>query len=192
MKSDEFQTLTFPTQAKFRAWLEKNHSKEPGLWIRYAKKGSGIKTMVYAEAVEVALCYGWIDGKVRTVDENYYVQRFTPRRKQSKWSRINRDKAEALIAAGKMKPAGLAEVERAKDDGRWDAAYEPAAKMPVPDDFLSALKKEPKALKFFEEELNKSNRYAILFQIHDAKKPETRARRIAKFVEMMQKGEKLY
>ena len=190
--TEEFQTLTFSTQAKFRAWLEKNHSKEPGLWIQYAKKGSGIQTMVYAEAVEVALCYGWIDGKVRTVDENYYVQRFTPRRKQSRWSRINRDKAEALIAAGKMKPAGLAEVERAKADGRWDAAYEPAAKMTVPDDFLLALKKKPKALKFFEEELNKSNRYAILFQIHDAKKPETRARRIAKFVEMMRKGEKLY
>jgi uncharacterized protein YdeI (YjbR/CyaY-like superfamily) len=192
MQSDEFQTLTFPTQAKFRAWLEKNHAKEPGLWIKYAKKGSGIKTMVYAEAVEVALCYGWIDGKVRTVDESYYVQRFTPRRKQSNWSRINRDKAEALIAAGKMKPAGLAEVERAKADGRWDAAYESAANMPVPDDFLSALEKKPKALKFFEEELNKTNRYAILYQINDAKKPETRARRIAKFVEMMQKGEKLY
>jgi uncharacterized protein YdeI (YjbR/CyaY-like superfamily) len=189
--TDEFQTLTFPTQAKFRAWLEKNHSKEPGLWIRYAKKGSGVKTMVYAEAVEVALCYGWIDGKVRTVDENYYVQRFTPRRKQSKWSRINRDKAEALIAAGRMKPAGLAEVERAKEDGRWDAAYEPAAKMTVPDDLIAALQKKPKALEFFEN-LNKMNRYAILFQIHDAKKPETRARRIAKFVEMMQKGEKLY
>jgi uncharacterized protein YdeI (YjbR/CyaY-like superfamily) len=191
MPSDELQTLTFPTQAKFRAWLEKNHSKEPGLWIRYAKKGSGITTMVYAEAVEEALCYGWIDGKVRTVDENYYVQRFTPRRKQSKWSKINRDKAEALIAAGKMKPAGLAEVERAKADGRWDAAYDSSATMTVPDDLIAALGKKPKALKFFEN-LDKSNRYAILYQIHDAKKPETRARRIAKFVAMMQKGEKLY
>lgn len=188
----DLPTLTFPTQAKFRAWLEKNHAKEPGLWIQYAKKGSGIKTLVYAEAVEVALCYGWIDGKVRTVDEDFYVQRFTPRRKQSKWSKINRDKAKALIAAGKMKPAGLAEVERAKADGRWDAAYGSAANMTVPDDFLSALRKKPKALKFFEEELNKTNRFAILYQIDDAKKPETRARRIAKFVEMMQKGEKLY
>lgn len=189
--TDEFQTLAFPSQAKFRAWLDKNHSREPGLWIKYAKKGSGIETVTYAEAVEVALCYGWIDGKVRTVDENYYVQRFTPRRKKSKWSRINRDKAEVLIAAGKMKPAGLAEVERAKADGRWDGAYESAANITVPDDFLRALKKKPKALRFFED-LNKSNRYAILYQIQDAKKPETRERRIAKFVEMMQRGEKLY
>ena len=189
--TDEFQTLAFPSQAKFRAWLHKNHSKEPGLWIKYAKKGSGIETVTYAEAVEVALCYGWIDGKVRTVDENYYVQRFTPRRKKSKWSRINRDKAEALIAAGKMKAAGLAEVERAKADGRWDAAYLSAATMPVPEDFIRALEKKPRALKFFEG-LDKTNRYAILYQIEDAKKPDTRARRIAKFVDMMQAGEKLH
>lgn len=187
--SDEFQTLTFETQAKFRSWLAKNHSKEPGLWIRYAKKASGIKTIVYQEAVEEALCYGWIDGKVRTVDENYYIQRFTPRRSKSKWSRINRDKAEKLIESGKMKPAGLAEVERAKADGRWEAAYESPSNMTVPDDFSKALKKSAAAWKFWES-LNKSNRYAILYQIRDAKKPETRARRIAKFVDMLKAEQK--
>ena len=189
--SDDFQTLDFDTKAKFRAWLDKNHSKEPGVWIRYAKKGSGIRSIKYDEAVEVALCYGWIDGKVRTVDDDYYMQRFTPRRSKSMWSKINVGKAEALIAAGKMKPAGLAEVERAKADGRWAAAYEAPSNMTVPDDFEKALKKSAKARKFFET-LNRSNRYAILYQIADAKKPETRARRIAKFVEMMKAGEKLY
>lgn len=189
--SDNLQTLTFDSHAKFRSWLNKNHSSEPGLWIKYAKKASGIKTIVYQEALEVALCYGWIDGKVQTVDENYYMQRFTPRRKKSNWSKINRDKAEKLIESGKMKAAGLAEVERAKADGRWEAAYESPASMPVPDDFIKALAKSARARKFWES-LNKSNRYAILYQIHDAKKPETRARRIAKFVEMLKAEQKLY
>lgn len=189
--SDDFPTLTFETQAKFRAWLNKNHAKEPGLWIRYAKKASGIKTMVYQEALEEALCYGWIDGKVRTVDENYYVQRFTPRRSKSNWSRINRDKAEKLIESGKMKPAGLAEVERAKADGRWDAAYESTANMKVPDDFTKALAGSAKARKFWGS-LNRTNRYAILYQIHDAKKPETRARRNARFVDMLKNEQKLH
>jgi uncharacterized protein YdeI (YjbR/CyaY-like superfamily) len=189
--TDELKTMAFPSQAKFRAWLDKNHDKEPGLWLKIAKKSSGIKSVTYAEAVEVALCYGWIDGLVHGLDDDYYQQRFTPRRARSVWSKINRDKVEALIAAGKMKPAGLAEVERAKANGRWAAAYESAVNMPVPDDLMAALKKKPKALAFFEE-LNKSNRYAICYQVNDAKKPETRARRIAKFVAMMQRGEKLY
>lgn len=188
---DDLPTLTFDTQANFRSWLNKNHSKEPGLWVKYAKKASGIKTIAYQEAVEEALCYGWIDGKVRTVDENYYVQRFTPRRKRSNWSRINRDKAEKLIASGRMKPAGLAEVERAKTDGRWEAAYESSSTMTAPDDFINALAKSATAQKFWES-LNNSNRYAILYQIHDAKKPETRARRIAKFVDMLKAEQKLY
>jgi uncharacterized protein YdeI (YjbR/CyaY-like superfamily) len=187
--TDDFPTLPFETQAKFRSWLTKNHSKEPGLWIKYAKKGSGIKTIAYQEAVEEALCFGWIDGKVKTVDENYYVQRFTPRRSKSKWSKINRDKAEKLIASRKMKPSGLAEVERAKADGRWEAAYDPSSTMPVPDDFTDAVSKSAKAKRFWES-LNSTNRYAILYQIHDAKKPETRARRIAKFVDMLKDEQK--
>jgi uncharacterized protein YdeI (YjbR/CyaY-like superfamily) len=189
--TEDFQTLTFTTQAKFRAWLDKNHSKTPGVWIKFAKKASGIKSVNYQEALEVALCYGWIDGLVRRFDDDYYVQRFTPRRAKSKWSKINRDKADALIDAGKMKPAGLAEVERAKADGRWDAAYDSPGNITVPDDLAKAFRKNPKARKFFET-LNSTNRYAVLYRVHDAKKPETRARRIDQFIEMLNEGRKPY
>lgn len=183
--------MAFPTQAKFRAWLDKNHAKAPEIWVKFAKKGSGIKSVNYQDAVEVALCYGWIDGLVRKLDDDYYVQRFTPRRPKSKWSKINRAKVEQLIKAGKMKPAGFAEVERAKADGRWNAAYASPSTMDVPDDLRRELEKNPRARGFFET-LNKSNRYAVLYQIHDAKRPETRARRIKKFVEMFDEGKKLY
>lgn len=181
----------FPTQAEFRAWLDKNHAKADEIWVKFAKKGSGIKSVNYQEALEVALCYGWIDGLVRRLDDNYYIQRFTPRRPKSKWSKINRAKVEQLIKDGKMKPAGLAEVERAKTDGRWNAAYASPSTMEVPDDLRRSLEKKPKARRFFET-LNKSNRYAVLYQIHDAKRPETRARRIAKFVGMFEDGKKPY
>ncbi len=183
--------MAFPTQAKFRAWLEKNHAKAPEIWVKLAKKGSGIKSVNYQEAVEVALCYGWIDGLVRKLDEDFYGQRFTPRRAKSKWSKINRTKVQQLIKDGKMRPAGLAEIERAKADGRWDAAYDSPSTMDVPDDLRRALGKNPKARRFFEA-LNKRNRYAVLYQINDAKKPETRARRIKKFVEMFAEGKSLY
>ena len=159
------------------------------MWLKIAKKNSGIASVDYQQAVEVALCYGWIDGLVRRFDDDFYVQRFTPRRAKSKWSKINRGKVEELIKAGKMKPAGLAEVERAKADGRWDAAYDSPSTIEVPDDLVRALKKKPKARKSFET-LNRTNRYAILYQIHDAKKPETRARRIRRFVEMLDEGRK--
>lgn len=182
--------MAFPTQAKFRAWLDKNHAKAPEIWVKLAKKGSGIKSVNYQEAVEVALCYGWIDGLARKLDEDFYGQRFTPRRAKSKWSKINRTKVEQLIKDGKMKPAGLAEIERAKADGRWDAAYDSPSTMDVPDDLRLELEKKPRARRFFET-LNKSNRFAVLYQIHDAKRPETRARRIAKFVEMFNEGKKL-
>lgn len=181
--------MAFPTQAKFRAWLDKNHAKAPEIWVKLAKKGSGIKTVNYQEAVEVALCYGWIDGLARRLDEDFYGQRFTPRRTKSKWSKINCTKVEQLIKDGKMKQAGLAEIERAKADGRWDAAYDSRSTMAVPDDFRRELEKKPRARKFFEA-LNKSSRYAVLYQIHDAKRPETRARRIAKFIEMFDEGQK--
>jgi uncharacterized protein YdeI (YjbR/CyaY-like superfamily) len=188
---DDPKMMAFPTQAKFRAWLDKNHAKVPEIWVKFAKKGSGIKSVNYQDAVEVALCYGWIDGLVRKLDDDYYVQRFTPRRPKSKWSKINRTKVEQLIKTGKMKPAGLAEVERAKADGRWDAAYASPSTMDVPDDLRRELEKNPRAREFFET-LTKSNRYAVLYQIHDAKRPETRARRIKKFVEMFDEGKKTY
>ena len=183
--------MAFLSQTKFRAWLDKNYAKAPEMWLKFAKKDSGIKTVSYQEAVEVALCYGWIDGLVRRLDDDYYIQRFTPRRPKSKWSKINRDKVEELIKAGKMTPAGLAEIERAKADGRWDAAYDSPSTIEVPDDLRRALARNAKARRFFEK-LNKSNRYAVLYQIHDAKRPETRARRIEKFVKMFAEGKKLY
>jgi len=161
------------------------------MWLKFAKKGSGIETVTYDQAVEVALCYGWIDGQVRKLDEDYYLQRFTPRRARSKWSKINRQKATELIERGEMRPAGLREVERAKADGRWDAAYDAPSTAQVPDDLLRELGKNERARKFFET-LDGRNRYAILYQIQDAKRPETRARRIAKYVAMLAEQEKPY
>lgn len=187
----ELPVIAFPSKAAFEEWLEANHENADGLWIKFAKKGSGIKTVTYTEAVDVALCFGWIDGLVNKLDEHYYLQRFTPRRPRSKWSQINRDKAEALVAAGAMRPAGLREIERAKADGRWAAAYASPSKMEVPDDLRAALQANPKAGAFFEQ-ISKTNRYAILYRVHDAKRPETRARRIAQFVAMLERGETIH
>ncbi len=161
------------------------------MWIAFARKASGIPTVTYAEAVEIALTYGWIDGQAKSIDETRYGQRFTPRRARSKWSKINRAKAEKLIAEGKMQPAGLAEVERAKADGRWERAYDSPTTATVPDDLRAALDANPAAAKLFEE-LDATNRYAILHRLHDAKRPETRARRITKFVEMLARGETIH
>ena len=161
------------------------------LWIEFAKKDTPVPSVTFAEALEVALCFGWIDGKrQRSEEEGWFRQRFTPRRARSKWSQINKAKAEALIAAGRMHPAGLAEVERAKADGRWDAAYPPASEMGVPEDFQRALDAAPRAAEFFAT-LRGSRRYAFLYRIHDAKRPETRERRIRQFVEMLERGETL-
>jgi uncharacterized protein YdeI (YjbR/CyaY-like superfamily) len=159
--------------------------------MKFAKKGSGVTTVTYAEALEVALCHGWIDSQAKGFDETYYLQRFTPRRKRSKWSKINRDAAIRLIKAGAMKPPGLREVERAKEDGRWDAAYDSAATATLPEDFERALRENKTAGEFFAT-LSSQNRYAILYRIEDAKRPETRARRIAQFVEMLARGEKMH
>jgi uncharacterized protein YdeI (YjbR/CyaY-like superfamily) len=160
-----------------------------GLWLKIAKKGSGIESVNYDQAVEVALCYGWIDGQVRKFNEDHYLQRFTPRRPRSKWSKINRKKAMELIERGEMRAAGLREVERAKADGRWDAAYDSPRTATVPEDLLKELEKNEQARKFFYE-LDSRNRYAILYQIQDAKRPETRARRIAKYVAMLAEQQK--
>jgi uncharacterized protein YdeI (YjbR/CyaY-like superfamily) len=183
--------LAFSSEAEWEAWLGAEHEQSDGVWIKFAKKGSGVTTVVYAEALDVALCYGWIDSQVMSLDERFYLQKFTPRRSRSKWSRINRDKIEELTKQGRMKPAGLAQVDLAKADGRWEAASASPANIEVPDDLQAALDANPKAAEFWDV-LNKSNRFAILHQLQDAKKPETRARRLAKFLGMLERGEKLY
>jgi uncharacterized protein YdeI (YjbR/CyaY-like superfamily) len=183
--------LPFTSRDEFARWLDENHASSDGIWVKYAKKGTGIATVTHPEALDVALRYGWIDGQAATIDEHWYAQRWTPRRARSKWSKINREKAETLVASGEMKPAGLAEVERAKADGRWEAAYSSPANATVPDDLQAALDANAKAAEFFAT-LSGSNRYAILYRIEDAKRPETRARRIEKFVGMLERGEKVY
>jgi len=183
--------LSFKTPKAWATWLAKHHDQSKGLWLRLAKKGSDIPSITYPEALEVALCYGWIDGQKKGEDDQYWQQKFTPRGARSIWSKINCGKVDALIEQGLMTPAGLKAVERAKGDGRWDAAYEGQRKATVPPDLQVALDANPKAKAFFAT-LNSVNRYAILFRTHNAKKPETRARRIAQFVEMLAKHEKIH
>ena len=183
--------LAFASQDEWEAWLDAEHATSDGVWVKFAKKGSGVETVVYAEALEVALCYGWIDSQVMSLDERFYLQKFTPRRSRSKWSRINREKIEQLTNAGRMKPAGLEQVGLAKTDGRWDAAYASPSTIEVPEDLQQALDANPKAAEFFAT-LSGSNRYAVLYQLEDAKKPETRARRLEKFMGMLERGEKVY
>jgi uncharacterized protein YdeI (YjbR/CyaY-like superfamily) len=187
----EQPVMEFASEAAFAAWLEDNHAASDGIWLKYAKKGTGVPTIVYAEALEVALCFGWIDGQVKKVDDVYYMQRWTPRRARSKWSKRNCGKAEELIASGAMRPAGLAEVERAKRDGRWEAAYDAPSTASVPDDLQAELDKDPKAAESFAT-LSSQNRYAILYRLQDAKKPETRARRLAQFMDMLRRGDSLH
>jgi uncharacterized protein YdeI (YjbR/CyaY-like superfamily) len=180
---------SFASQAAWELWLARNHENQDGVWLKFAKKGTGIPTVTYSEALEVALAYGWIDGQSKGLDGSFFLQRFTPRRARSKWSKINRAAAEKMIAAGEMKPSGLREVERAKADGRWDAAYDSPSTATVPEDLQRELDASPRVAEAFAA-LNGSNRYAILYGIQDAKKPATRARRIAKFVAMLEAGEK--
>lgn len=184
----ELPILSFESKNKFADWLAKNHEKSAGLWLKIAKKAAGISTVTYAEALDVALCYGWIDGQKRSFDEQYFLQKFTPRRAKSIWSKINVEKVEGLIASGEMKPAGLKAVEAAKLDGRWAAAYASQKNIEVPADFRSALNKNKKAKAFFET-LTGSRRYAFLFRIETAKRAETREKRIHQFVEMLERGE---
>jgi uncharacterized protein YdeI (YjbR/CyaY-like superfamily) len=187
----EEQVLRLGKQSDFEAWLEENHKKRGGIWLAIAKAGSSRRTVSYAEAIEVALCFGWIDGQKRRGDGEHWLQRFTPRSTRSRWSRINRDKAERLIAAGRMRTAGLAEVERARGDGRWDSAYEGQRTATVPDDLRRELDLDPRAAAAFAD-LDSRNRYAIIWRLNDAKRPETRARRLAKYVEMLRRGERLH
>lgn len=185
----DLPVVSFDSKKAWARWLDKEHARSDGVWLKIARKTSEHETVSYADALEVALCYGWIDGQKNKFDDDFWLQRFTPRRARSKWSRINRDKATELIASGAMKPAGLAEVERAKADGRWAAAYAGQRTIKVPADLRRALDADKEAADFFAT-LSSANRYSILYRVEDAKRPETRARRIEKFVAMMKAHEK--
>jgi uncharacterized protein YdeI (YjbR/CyaY-like superfamily) len=182
--------IEFAGRPEWEAWLHEHHDEAPGVWMLLAKKGALRATVTQGEAIEVALCFGWIDGQVGRHDEHFYKQRFTHRRPRSKWSQINCRRATGLIAAGLMRPPGLEEVELAKADGRWEAAYEPQSTATVPSDFAHALAADPDAQAFFAT-LTGVRRYAFLYRIQDAKRPETRARRIAKFVALLAQGKTL-
>ena len=190
-ESSELLILPFASQSKWADWIAKQHDKSAGVWLKLAKKDSGISSVTYTEALEVALCYGWIDGQKNSFDEKYFLQKFTPRRPKSIWSKINVEKVERLIASGQMKPAGLKAIEAAKADGRWEQAYASQKNISVPEDFQSTLDRNKKAKAFFET-LNSANRYSFLFRIETAKKAETRARRIQELVEMLEKNEKFH
>ena len=187
--ADQLEELLVADAAALRRWLARNHERDRGVWLALAKKGSdGRTSLTYDEALEEALCHGWIDGQVRRNDEHTYYQRFTPRRARSAWSARNVGIVVRLEATGRMKPAGLREVERAKADGRWQAAYPGAAEIEVPDDLAAALAENPEAGVAFAS-LSAQNRYAILFRLHHAKRPQTRAKWIEKFVTMLAHGE---
>jgi uncharacterized protein YdeI (YjbR/CyaY-like superfamily) len=191
MPSGDPPQIAFASAAEWEAWLEEHHAASDGVAVKIAKKGSGIASVAYPEVLDIALCFGWIDGRRNALDDRFFLQRFGPRRARSRWSQINREKAEALIGQGRMRPAGLAEVERAKADGRWDAAYAGQRSMGIPDDLQRELDARPQAAAFFAG-LSSQNRYSILYRLQDAKRPETRARRLAKFVAMLEAGETIY
>lgn len=178
-------------QQAWARWLEANHGSAPAVWLRFAKKGAPASTVTYGQAIEEALCYGWIDGQVRAYDEHFYLQRFTPRRPRSKWSQVNRQKATRLLADGRMRPAGLAQIEAARADGRWDAAYPAQSQAAVPDDFREALDQNPQARKFFET-LTGSARYAFLYRLHNVSTPAARAKRITSYIELLSAGKTLH
>jgi uncharacterized protein YdeI (YjbR/CyaY-like superfamily) len=186
----EYPVKEFKDQKTFESWLEANPASD-GIWLKLAKKGSGKTTVTYAEAVESGLCYGWIDSQAKTFDDKFYIQKFTPRRSKSVWSKINVDKAAVLMKAGRMKPAGLAQVSAAKADGRWDAAYEGSSTAEPPEDFLKALAKNKKAEAFYES-LSKANKYSFIWRLHHVKRPATRAANIEKYVAMLADGQKFH
>ena len=191
MPDSDLPVVGFADPGAWESWLAEQHALSPGVWLKIAKKGSGAPGVSYPEALEVALCYGWIDGQKGTLDEEYWLQRFTPRRPGGRWSKINTDKAADLIEAGRMQPAGMREVELAREDGRWDAAYAGQRTAGVPEDLERELAGSDAAREFFAT-LSGANRYAILHRIGDAKRPETRAKRIAKYVAMLAAHETIY
>lgn len=187
----ESPVILFESSKDWETWLSEHYADEQGVIMKIAKKGSGIKSITQPEALDSALCYGWIDGIRRGLDDEYYLQKYTPRRAKSTWSKVNVEKIAQLTAAGRMKPSGMAAVEAAKKDGRWDAAYDSQKNMQIPEDFQAALDKNPAAKSMYET-LNRTNMFAILFRIQTAKKPETRQARIEKFIGMLERGEKIY
>ncbi|GCE28764.1 hypothetical protein KDA_42480 [Dictyobacter alpinus] len=189
--ADNYPTLTFETQQEWELWLEDHHNEAKGVWLKLARKGSGIPSITRVEALDGALCYGWIDGQTAPFDAQFWLQKFTPRSAKSTWSQVNRDKVAVLQAAGRMRAAGIRQVELAQADGRWDAAYSSQSQVSVPADFQAALDENPQAQMFFDT-LNKTNRYAILLRIQTAKKTETRVARIQKFVDMLADHKQLY
>ncbi len=189
--SDNLQVMSFETQQDWETWLKEHHNDTKGIWLKISKKAVSTPSVSYAEALDSALCYGWIDGQKGTFDDKYWLQKFTPRSARSIWSKANCDKATALIADGRMQPAGLQQVDLAKSDGRWESAYESQSKITIPDDFQSELDKNQRAKEFFST-LDSGNRYAVLFRIQTAKKPETRSARIQKFIEMLSQHQKLH
>ena len=191
MPSDPLPVMTFDSTDAWDAWLGAHHADSPGLWLKIAKKGAAGRTISYSEALDVALCHGWIDGQKGRYDDEYWLQRFTPRKPASKWSKINTERVAALTASGRMRPAGLREVERARADGRWEQAYESQSRVTVPEDLARALAENERARAFFAT-LDSANRYAILYRIGTAKKPETRAKRIDTFVTMLSEHKKIH
>ena len=191
MPSDALPVMSFGSTDAWDAWLAAHHADSPGLWLKIAKKGAAGTTISYSEALDVALCHGWIDGQKGRYDDDYWLQRFTPRKPASKWSKINTERAAALTASGRMRPAGLREVERAQADGRWEQAYESQSRITVPEDLARALAANERASAFFAT-LDSANRYAILYRISAAKRPETRAKRIDTFVAMLSEHKKIH
>jgi uncharacterized protein YdeI (YjbR/CyaY-like superfamily) len=191
MPPDPLPVMTFESTDAWDTWLAANHADSPGLWLKIAKKGAAGRTVSYSDALDVALCHGWIDGQKGRHDDEYWLQRFTPRKPGSNWSKINTERAAALIASGRMRPAGLREVERAQADGRWEQAYESQSRVTVPEDLARALAANERARAFFAT-LDSANRYAILYRIGTAKKPETRAKRIDTFVTMLSEHKKIH
>jgi uncharacterized protein YdeI (YjbR/CyaY-like superfamily) len=186
----ELPILECASEADWEQWLQDNHDASNGVWLKFAKRGASATTVSRGEALDVAICFGWIDGQARRMDETYYLQRFTPRGPRSRWSQINREKAEWLIAAGRMRDAGHAHIASAQTDGRWEAAYEPPSRATVPDDLRQALEAEPAAREFFET-LTGMRRYAFLYRLHHVKTPEARQRRIGGYIELLREGRTL-
>jgi uncharacterized protein YdeI (YjbR/CyaY-like superfamily) len=191
MPPDPLPVMTFESTDAWDTWLAAHHTDSPGLWLKIAKKGAAGRTVSYSDALDVALCHGWIDGQKGRHDDDYWLQRFTPRKPGGNWSKINTERAAALIASGRMRPAGLREVERARADGRWEQAYESQSRVTVPEDLARALAANERAGAFFAT-LDSANRYAILYRIGTAKKPETRAKRIDTFVTMLSEHKKIH
>jgi uncharacterized protein YdeI (YjbR/CyaY-like superfamily) len=186
----ELEILEFADQRAWEECLAEHHSDSPGVWLRIAKKAASVTTVAYPEVLDSAICHGWIDGQRKPLDDTYFLQRFTPRGPRSKWSQVNRDKSTALIAAGRMHHAGLAQVKAAQDDGRWDAAYQPQSRATIPDDLQQALDENPTAREFFAT-LTGSRRYAFLYRLHNVSSLERRAKRIADYIALLTEGKTL-